>query len=29
MRVRRILVVHDRELRGIVSGFDLVRATIM
>jgi CBS domain-containing protein len=29
MRVRRILVVHDRELRGIVSGFDLVRATVM
>jgi len=25
MRVRRILAVHDRELRGIVSGFDLVR----
>ncbi|MEA2750586.1 MAG: hypothetical protein QOI41_4729 [Myxococcales bacterium] len=29
MRVRRILVVHDRELRGIVSGFDLVRAMLM
>lgn len=29
MRVRRILVVHDRELRGIVSGFDLVRALSM
>lgn len=29
MRVRRILVVHDRELRGIVSGFDLVRAMVM
>jgi CBS domain-containing protein len=26
MNVRRILAVHDRELRGIVSGFDLVRA---
>ena len=26
MRVRRILAVHDRELRGVVSGFDLVRA---
>jgi CBS domain-containing protein len=25
MRVRRILAVHDRELRGIVSGLDLVR----
>ncbi len=26
MKVRRILAVHNRELRGIVSGFDLVRA---
>jgi CBS domain-containing protein len=26
MRVRRILAVHDRELRGIATGFDLVRA---
>jgi signal-transduction protein with cAMP-binding, CBS, and nucleotidyltransferase domain len=25
MRVRRILAVHSRQLRGIVSGFDLVR----
>ena len=25
-RVRRILAVHDRELRGVISGFDLVRA---
>jgi CBS domain-containing protein len=29
MRVRRILAVHHRELRGIVSGFDLVRAMVM
>jgi CBS domain-containing protein len=29
MRVRRILVVQDRELRGIVSGFDLVRAMVL
>jgi len=29
MHVRRILAVHDRELRGIVSGFDLVRALAM
>jgi CBS domain-containing protein len=29
MGVRRILAVHDRELRGIVSGFDLVRVMAM
>jgi CBS domain-containing protein len=29
MRVRRILAVHQRELRGIVSGFDLVRIMTM
>ena len=29
MRVRRILAVHARELRGIVSGFDLVRIMTM
>lgn len=28
MRVRRILAVHKRELRGIVSGFDLVRVLV-
>jgi len=29
MRVRRILGVHARELRGIVSGFDLARVLTM
>ena len=29
MRVRRILAVHARELRGVVSGFDLVRVMTM
>ncbi|HSO36436.1 MAG TPA: CBS domain-containing protein [Labilithrix sp.] len=29
MRVRRILAVHQRELRGIVTGFDLVRIMTM
>lgn len=29
MKVRRVLAVHDREVRGIVSGFDLVRAVAM
>lgn len=29
MRVRRILAVHHREVRGIVSGFDLVRVMTM
>ncbi|HSO35781.1 MAG TPA: CBS domain-containing protein [Labilithrix sp.] len=29
MRVRRILAVHGRELRGIVSGLDLVRVMTM
>lgn len=29
MRVRRILAVHGRELRGIVSGLDLVRIMTM
>jgi predicted transcriptional regulator len=29
MKIRRVLAVHDRQVRGIVSGFDLVRVIAM